>query len=112
MVTWILSYEEYSRHVARPIFTSDNGEFLYFEQVEKGKWLLDFERSLLNKKCENFTFEYEVYCNELSVRTSHVNIEHAFIQGRSVFMGVENAYIESPKLRYTFLKSGRKYPQP
>jgi predicted metalloprotease with PDZ domain len=79
---------EYARHVRRFLATTDNGEFIFFEKTEKGLWRLDWSKSDLKSKSEKFCISYEVYCNEVSVRTSHVDLEHAFIHGPSVFMAV------------------------
>jgi predicted metalloprotease with PDZ domain len=80
---------DYSRHVRRLRVLQANGEFLFFEKKSKCQWQIDWDRSELSKAMEEFTIEYEVYCNEVTVRTSHVNLSHAFLHGPSLFMGIE-----------------------
>ncbi len=79
---------EYSRHVRRLQVVQGNGEFLYFEKISKNEWEIDWQKSDLKSQQNTFSIEYEVYCNEVSVRTSHVNLTHAFLHGPSLFMGI------------------------
>jgi predicted metalloprotease with PDZ domain len=80
---------EYSRHVRRLRVVQKNGEFLFFEKKNKNTWLIDRSKSELKNLTTEVSVEYEVYCNEITVRTSHVNQTHAFIHGPSVFMGIK-----------------------
>lgn len=93
---------EYSRHVRRLRVTQKNGEFLFFEKSQKNIWLVDRTKSELKTPSEEITIEYEVYCNELTVRTSHVNLTHAFIHGPSVFMTVKGYESEEIHLGVEF----------
>lgn len=80
---------EYARHVRRFRATQSNGEFLYFEKLDKSTWVIDWSKSELNNESNEFTIEYEVYANEITVRTSHINLTHAFLHGPSLFMAIE-----------------------
>lgn len=80
---------EYSRHLRKMRFLLPSGEFLYFEKVAKNRWLIDGEQTNSDLKGKKISFEYEVYCNEVSVRTSHVNLDHAFLHGPTLFLHVE-----------------------
>ena len=80
---------EYAKHLRRFRATTSNGEFLYFEKTSKSTWVVDWDKSELKSSSNEFCIEYEVYCNEVSVRTSHVDLEHAFIHGPSVFLMVK-----------------------
>lgn len=80
---------EYARNVRCVQAQSDSGEFVYCQQSDKGKWTIDLAKSELKSAAKTITFQYQVYCHELTVRTSHVDASHAFIHGPSVFMGVE-----------------------
>ena len=79
---------EYARHVRRFHASTSEGEALWFFQPGKGVWALDWEKSHLKKGSDTFQVSYEVYCHEFGVRNSHVDEDHAFIHGPSVFMGV------------------------
>ncbi|MBC97691.1 MAG: hypothetical protein CME63_08075 [Halobacteriovoraceae bacterium] len=93
---------EYAKGVRKFRAVSGNGEFLYFEKRDKGTWRVDWSQSELKAQGEEFTIEYEIYCNEISVRTSHVTEEHAFIHGPSVFMGIVGEVLDKPTLEIEF----------
>ncbi len=60
---------------------------LTVEKINKNSWKVDA------KNQSEVKFKYKVYCNELTVRTSEVNSEHAFLSNAGVFMfvrGFEN----------------------
>ena len=80
---------EYSRHIRKVTITLNSGKHLYFEKAEKNKWLVDRKLNEEKLKGQKIHFEYEVYCNEISVRTSHINLGHAFLHGPSLFMSIE-----------------------
>ena len=89
---------EYSKDIRSFKALDKVGEYLQFEQVEKGTWRIDWRKSDLLKSAVEFSVEYEVYCHDLTVRTSHVDISHAFIHGPSVFMGVVDCEMLDPEL--------------
>lgn len=93
---------EYSRHLRKLRVLQENGEFIYFEKVSKNIWELDLNASDLKKRTSKISFEYEVYCNEVSVRTSHVNLDHAFLHGPSLFLGVEGKERDEIELEIKF----------
>lgn len=93
---------EYGRNVRSFTAQSENGEFLYFEQLDKGKWQIDWPKSDLKKASNKFTVTYEVFCHELTVRTSHIDASHAFLHGPSIFMGLEDKILENPTLEVQF----------
>lgn len=91
---------EYGKNVRWFKAESANGERIFHEQIERGQWELDWEKSQLKKDQElEFSVEYEIYCHELTVRTSHVDASHAFIHGPSTFMGVLGKDLVNPELR-------------
>ncbi|MBD65509.1 MAG: hypothetical protein CME62_09900 [Halobacteriovoraceae bacterium] len=92
---------EYARNIRVFRAQSSNGEFLYFEQVSKGEFEIDFTQSELKKDCREFTVEYSIYCHELTVRTSHVDESHAFLHGPSYLMGVKDCDIK-PVIQFKF----------
>jgi predicted metalloprotease with PDZ domain len=79
---------EYARNVRNFKATNEKGEYLFFEQKAKGIWDIDWSKSEIKHKSNHFEISYELYCHELTVRTSHVDDSHAFLHGPSVFMGV------------------------
>jgi len=93
---------EYSKNIRKFRALSSNGEFLFFEKLDKSTWRVDWSKSQLKSENDEFTIEYEIYCNEISVRTSHVTNEHAFLHGPSLFMGVVGEDLESPSLEINF----------
>lgn len=92
---------EYARNIRTFKALSDSGEYLQFEQIEKGKWSLDFKNSDLKSPCKEFSIEYEIFCHELTVRTSHVDESHAFLHGPSYLMGIEHKNIK-PEIEFKF----------
>jgi predicted metalloprotease with PDZ domain len=89
---------EYSRNIRTFKANNKTGEFLFFQQIEKGIWRIDWSKSELKNHDQEFSVEYEVYCHELTVRTSHIDESHAFIHGPSVFMGVLGHEMNAPEL--------------
>lgn len=92
---------EYSRNIRTLKVLSQNGEYLNFQQTEKGIWQIDFKNSELKKQCEEFSVVYEIYCHELTVRTSHVDESHAFLHGPSYLMGVVDEELQ-PQIEFKF----------
>lgn len=92
---------EYARNIRTIRVQSGNGEYLAFSQTAKGEWLIDFDGSDLNKPCEEFLIKYQVFCHELTVRTSHVDYSHAFLHGPSYLLGVKDIDIK-PTIEFKF----------
>jgi predicted metalloprotease with PDZ domain len=93
---------EYARHIRWFEATQQNGEVLFHQQISKNVWEIDWERSHLNKKLREFQVTYDIYCKELTVRTSHVDASHAFLHGPSYLMGVEGESLENPTIEFRF----------
>lgn len=90
---------EYGRNIKGFRAFNKLGERLDTAQVDKGIYKVNFKTSDLKHGDElEFKIYYEVYCHELTVRTSHVDITHAFIHGPSVFMGVLGEQMLAPEL--------------
>ena len=79
---------EYGRFVRSIVATNELGDRYFVEQLDKGTWRVKQNQSGLAQG-KKLHFSYEVYCHELTVRTSHVDCNHAFIHGPSVFMGID-----------------------
>lgn len=100
---------EYGRNVQKFKAQSSSGELLHYEQVDKGTWNVNFEKlPLKNPKNRSFEIEYEVYCHELTVRTSYIDEKHAFLHGPSIFMGILNQELCNPSLEVRFPPSWSK----
>ncbi|MFZ4713527.1 MAG: M61 family metallopeptidase [Bacteriovoracaceae bacterium] len=94
---------EYSRHVRSFRALAQNGEVLFFEQKKKGLWEIDQTRSQLKQpNVTEISIHYEVYCHELTVRTSHVDNSHAFLHGPTYLMGVAGENLVNPELTLRF----------
>jgi len=92
---------EYTKNIRTFKALSSNGEYLNFSQIKKGIWEIDFKASELKKECSDFTVQYEVYCHELTVRTSHIDESHAFLHGPSYLMGIKDEQM-SPEIEFKF----------
>ena len=93
---------EYARHIRWFTATQANGEVLYYQQVGKGIWEIDLTRSEVKNKQNDFSIQYEIYCKELTVRTSHVDLSHAFLHGPSYLMGLVDEKIIQPTIEFRF----------
>lgn len=92
---------EYGRNVRSLKALNSNGEYLYFHQLTKSVWEVDWNKGEA-KATEEFSFTYEVYCHELTVRTSHVDESHAFLHGPSYLMGVMDQELSDIEIEFKF----------
>lgn len=73
---------EFARNVDKVSASGIDGKELFTEKINKNSWKVDASgQSKIN-------FSYRVYCNELTVRTSEINNDHAFLSSSGVFMFV------------------------
>jgi predicted metalloprotease with PDZ domain len=79
---------EYARHVQNVEVTDAKGRRLKAEKVTKNAWRVD-------RASEGFEFRFQVYANELSVQTSHLDLTHGFIHAPAVFPYVDG-YLSEP----------------
>jgi predicted metalloprotease with PDZ domain len=93
---------EYARHVRWFQVSQQNGEVLFHKQIAKGIWEIDWDKSELNSEQKEFQVEYEIYCKEFTVRTSHVDASHAFLHGPSYLVGVVGESLERPTIEFKF----------
>lgn len=89
---------EYSKNIRSVSVFGGKGEYVQFLKRAKGIWAIDLE----NKKTETLNIEYQIYCHELTVRTSHVDASHAFLHGPSYLMGVLDVEILNPTIEFQF----------
>lgn len=99
---------EYARHVRWFQVTQANGEVLFHEQLEKGVWEIDLGKSDVKKPMDSFEVKYDVYCKELTVRTSHIDQSHAFLHGPTYLMGVCDQKLDNPVIEFRFPASWSK----
>ena len=93
---------EYSRHIRWFEASQSNGEILFYEQTAKGTWQIDWKNSTIKTKTKDVQISYEIYCKELTVRTSHVDASHAFLHGPSYLMGIVGEALENPTIEFRF----------
>lgn len=93
---------EYARNIRWFEASQENGEILFHQQMTKGIWEIDWDKSDLKSKSEDFQISYEIYCKELTVRTSHVDASHAFLHGPSYLMGVVGENLDKPTIEFKF----------
>jgi predicted metalloprotease with PDZ domain len=74
---------EFARNVEGVKANDGSGSALKCEKVRKNMW------KVLTSGADEITLKYKVYCNELTVRTSRVNEDHAYLNGANVFMSVK-----------------------
>ena len=93
---------EYARNIRTFTAQTDNGEYLSAYKCDKGAYEVDWSKSELNKESDSFEINYDIYCHELTVRTSHIDESHAFLHGPSVFMGIADKELVDPVLEVKF----------
>ena len=93
---------EYSRNVRYFKAMNKGGEILFYKQTAKGIWEIDWSRSEVKTPSDEFSITYEIFCHELTVRTSHVDESHAFLHGPSFLMGVLSEPMDNPEIEFKF----------
>jgi predicted metalloprotease with PDZ domain len=73
---------EYARHVQGFGATAQGGGALSWRKTAKDSWRVE------TGGAQRVTVRYQVYANELTVRTSHLDASHGYLNGASVFMYV------------------------
>jgi len=71
---------EYAKHLQNFEATTANGEKLLWQKISKNHWRVNTGNNSLIK------IRYRIFCNELTVRTNHIDSTHAFFTGAAVFM--------------------------
>ena len=83
---------EYARNVQDFAPSDASGGALPFRKIDKNTWRIDAAGA------GEVTARYRVYANELSVRTSHLDASHGYVNGASVFMYVSDREDEEVRL--------------
>ncbi len=71
---------EFARHVEAFQAETLTGEPLRWQRRSKGTWRVETADTI------GFRVRYEVYANELTVRTSHLDSSHGYFNGTNLFM--------------------------
>ncbi len=71
---------EYARHVEDFSAKDSSGNFLNWTKINKNNWQID------SKGLSEFVVTYNVYANELTVRTNELNDQHAFWNNAALLM--------------------------
>lgn len=80
---------EFARHLENFRVTDEGGNSLQWERTTKSHW------QIYTGNRSTFRAEYEVYANDLTVRTSHLDSSHGYFNGANLFMYVDG-YKELP----------------
>ncbi len=83
---------EYARHVQNFTASADNGLPLTWAKLAKATWRVRTGGAL------RIVASYQVYANELTVRTSHLDASHGYFNGACVFMYVDGRTNEPLRL--------------
>ena len=75
---------EYARHVQNFTASDAGGNALAWQKISKNTWQID------TKGKQEIVAKYNVYANELTVRTNELNDEHAFITPAALLMFVKD----------------------
>ena len=78
---------EFSRNIVR-IRAESNGEPVALTKLDKHSWQAAPQKDPLKTGRSPLTLHYEVYAWDLSVRAAHLDQNHAFFNGTSVFLRV------------------------
>lgn len=99
---------EFARHVQDLTATTQEGAPLTARRVDKQTWRVEAGGQAV-------TLRYRVYANELTVRTSHVDGTHAYLNGATVFLYTEatrglehHVTVEAPQGWSTFCALGQR----
>jgi predicted metalloprotease with PDZ domain len=86
------SIRDYARNVRLKKANTPENETIEIHRKDKSTW------KLINGNHKTFTVSYEVYAGEFSVRGSHLDSTHGYLNGTNVFMYVEGYKDQSVEL--------------
>lgn len=76
---------EYSRHIQKiKVINSQNKEKINSTKKSKNYWQIETEN------INNLTIQYQVFANELTVRTNHIDETHAYFNPAALFFYIPN----------------------
>jgi len=73
---------EYAKHLQDFEAIAANGQPLSWQKISKNHWRINLGSN------SQIKIRYRIFCNELTVRTNHIDATHAFFTGAAVFMYV------------------------
>lgn len=74
---------EYARHIQKLTAASgDNSQSLSSEKISKNSWEIETQNT------ESITINYQVYANELTVRTNHLDATHGYFNSAALFFDI------------------------
>lgn len=79
---------EYAKHLRCLKVTNHLGEELEITAKSKSAWIISPYSINPHNSSNQILIDYEVYCHEVSVRTSFIDESHAFLHGPTYLMGV------------------------
>jgi predicted metalloprotease with PDZ domain len=71
---------EYAKHLQDFQAIAVNGQPLQWQKISKNNWRINLANN------SQIKIRYRIFCNELTVRTNHIDSTHAFFTGAAVFM--------------------------
>jgi predicted metalloprotease with PDZ domain len=98
MPTWTPgSYlvREYARHIDRIEATDSKGKNLPIEKISKNRWVIQ------TGAAKKFSVKYRLFCDEASVRTNLVDINHAVLNGAATFVTIPEQLDRSHSIQLT-----------
>jgi len=79
---------EYAKHLQDFEATDAMGHPLSWQKISKNHWQVQCARNSDHSQDTTIKIRYRLFCNELTVRTNHIDRTHAFLTGAAVFMYV------------------------
>ncbi|OYQ67213.1 peptidase M61 [Pseudanabaena sp. SR411] len=79
---------EYAKHLQDFEATDATGNPLSWQKISKNHWQVKYASNSDHPKDTTIKIRYRIFCNELTVRTNHIDRTHAFLTGAAVFMYV------------------------
>ena len=96
---------EYAKHLQDFVASDEFGKALAWQKISKNHWRVNCSSLQTNSQIQ---IRYRIFCNELTVRTNHIDSTHAFFTGGAVFMCVCEHQHQSYKVEIKALKENWK----
>ena len=71
---------EYAKHLQDFTAIAETGEEILWQKISKNHWQVNVGNN------SQIKIRYRIFCNELTVRTNHIDRTHAFFTGAAVFL--------------------------
>jgi predicted metalloprotease with PDZ domain len=79
---------EYAKHLQDFVVVNDLGDRLPWQKISKNQWQIEISSQPLESK--TIIVSYQIYANELTVRTNHLDRSHGYFNGAAMFMYCED----------------------